>query len=131
VNEHGQALFDALAIAVPAWASRICAARGVDAGGVGPAAWAVVAGPLAVSLDLDLPVPQPNPLAVLRRAVSAPTSVLRAAGVALPARDEFSIRRSPDDVYDIEPATWSDFGDEVHELGIVWGAAKTMQHLRR
>ena len=72
-----------------------------------------------------------TPLAVLRSLVAYPTAVLRAAGARPVARDEFSARRFPADVYDLTPATFADVDPALHEPGLVWGAAKAHVHLAR
>lgn len=82
-----------------------------------------------LSADLD---DQPiNPLQVLREAVVYPTGVLRSAGVPEVVRDSFHERNSPHDVYGLEPAGFADIDEGLHELGIVWGAAKAHAHLSR
>ncbi|MGH9259688.1 MAG: hypothetical protein ACRD08_07300 [Acidimicrobiales bacterium] len=72
-----------------------------------------------------------NPLAILRSLVRYPTAVLAAAGARPVARDEFSERSFPDDVYDLTPATFADVDRSLHEPGLVWGAAKAHIHLAR
>jgi hypothetical protein len=72
-----------------------------------------------------------NPLALLRTATVYPTQVLRDAGAPVVERDKFSRERFPDDDYDLTPATWSDLGPGLLELGISWGAAKAFVHRRR
>jgi hypothetical protein len=47
------------------------------------------------------------------------------------ARDEFSLRNFPDDVYDLTPASFADVDPELHEPGLLWGAAKAHVHLAR
>jgi hypothetical protein len=47
------------------------------------------------------------------------------------ARDAFEQERFPDDVYGLMPASFADFGPEVGEAGLAWGAAKAWEHKRR
>jgi hypothetical protein len=86
---------------------------------------------LRTFLALDIDQQRTNPLAILRQAVRYPTSVLHDAQVPEVQRDEFAERSFPADVYDLSPARWMDFGDEVHEAGLIWGAWKAKQHLDR
>ena len=66
-----------------------------------------------------------TPLEVVRRAVRAPTAVLRAAGVPPVVRDEIDERSFPDDLYDLTPRTLGDLGDDrLAPLHFVWGMAK-------
>ncbi len=60
-----------------------------------------------------------------------PTRILAARGIAPVERDRHARRIHPDDVYDLTPASFADFGPEVHELGITWGAAKAHLHLQQ
>ena len=82
-------------------------------------------------LALDIDEQRTGPLALIRRAVPYPTEVLRAAGVPLVERDEFAARQFPDDVYDLAPASFAELGPDLHETGLVWGAAKAHVHLAR
>ncbi|MBK5222274.1 MAG: hypothetical protein JJE52_05265 [Acidimicrobiia bacterium] len=70
-------------------------------------------------------------LSLLRGAVRYPTDVLRAAGVPPVVRDEFAERNFPDDIYDLAPASFADLDPDLHEPGLVWGAAKAHVHLTR
>ena len=72
-----------------------------------------------------------NPLSILRSAAVYPTRILAARGVAPVARDRHAQRIHPDDTYDLTPANFAEFGPDVHERGINWGAAKAHLHLRR
>ena len=66
-----------------------------------------------------------TPLEVVRTAVREPTDVLRAAGVAEVARDDFDVRAFPDDRYNLVPRTLGDLGDpELGPLQLEWGLAK-------
>ena len=82
-------------------------------------------------LLLDVEEQRVNPLALLRRAVSYPTDVLRGAGVPPVVRSEFDERAFPDDVYALTPASFADIDPALHEPGILWGAAKAHAHLQR
>lgn len=72
-----------------------------------------------------------SPLSLIRKAVSFPTKVLRDNNVPEVNRDEFAIRNFPEDVYDLSPASFGDLNEELHVLGIAWGAAKAHTHLQR
>jgi hypothetical protein len=86
---------------------------------------------LRALLAADVDAQRANPLALLRAAVRHPTEVLRAAGVAPVARDEFAEHSFPDDIYDLSPAAFADVDPSLTELGIVWGAAKAHVILTR
>jgi hypothetical protein len=82
-----------------------------------------------VALDVDEQTQ--NPLSILRYAVRHPTRMLLELGAAPVERDEFDRRTFPDDDFALTPAAFADFGPEVHDAGIAWGAAKAHVHLRR
>ena len=82
-------------------------------------------------LVLDIDEQRSNPLALIRQAVPYPTEVLRAASVPPVARDEVAARQFPDDVYDLTPTSFAEVDPELHEPGLVWGAAKAHVHLSR
>lgn len=86
---------------------------------------------LQALLARDVDEQAQNPLSVLRSAVSHPARVLRAVGAQPVERDEFDRRAFPDDEFGLTPAAFADFGPEVHEAGLAWGAAKAYVHLRR
>ena len=82
-------------------------------------------------LSTDIDAQAGNPVAVLRSLVPHATAVLASAGARPVARDEFSVRHFPDDVYDLTPASFADVDPALHEPGLVWGAAKAHVHLAR
>jgi hypothetical protein len=97
----------------------------------GHAAAADVGARVHALLALDIDEQRSNPLALIRQAVPYPTEVLRVAGVPPVARDEFAARQFPDDVYDLAPTSFAEVDPELHEPGLVWGAAKAHVHLSR
>ena len=82
-------------------------------------------------LAMDIDDQRTGPLAILRTAVRFPTAVLVAADVPPRARDEFAERQFPDDLYDLNLATFADLSPDLHEAGLIWGAAKAHVHLSR
>lgn len=110
------------------WASRQTKQQALEAA---RAARASIIGSLCSLLEADLDAQRGNPLAVLRRTVTYPTNVLREAGVPSVRRDEDAKRLHPDDHYDLTPGAFADFGPDVHEAGLRWGAAKAHLHLQR
>jgi len=82
-------------------------------------------------LALDIDEQRVNPLALVREAVRYPTEVLRAAEVRPVHRDEFAARQFPDDDYDLTPTSFGEIDPDLHEPGLVWGAAKAHVHLSR
>jgi hypothetical protein len=140
---YAGALADAVEAALPGWIDRsvrgVLAAQGIAvdealAARIEEAGWqARDAGAPRVRrlLATDIDRQAGNPLAVLRSLVPVPTAVLREAGARPVARDEFSERSFPDDVYDLSPASFADVDPALHEPGLVWGAAKAHVHLAR
>jgi hypothetical protein len=141
---HAAALADALVGALPGWVERSIADRyrqwrgdappgAVLAAGRAAAAAAVVdvEAPLRELLAQDPDAQRANPLAIVRRAVTRPTEVLRAAGVPPVLRDAQAERLFPDDTYDLTPGAFADVDPAAHELGITWGAAKAHVILAR
>jgi hypothetical protein len=82
-------------------------------------------------LAKDIDEQRTGPLAILRSAVRFPTEVLVAAGVPSKQRDEFARNQFPDDVYDLNLAAFADLSPDLHETGLIWGAAKAHVHLSR
>lgn len=129
--------------ALPAWVERVVAATMTATGRVpsdadraaaadaGRRARDEVAPRVAALLALDVDAQATNPLALLRAAVVHPTAVLAAAGVPPVRRDEFAVRLHPDDVYGLAPAAFADVDPDLHEPGLVWGAAKAHVVLAR
>jgi hypothetical protein len=82
-------------------------------------------------LAQDIDAQRSNPLAVLRSLVRHPAGVLQAAGAHPVDRDEFARNSFPDDDYDLAPASFADVDQDLHEPGLLWGAAKAHIHLAR
>ena len=82
-------------------------------------------------LRADADTPAGSPLAALRNAVGPMTDLLDRWGAACPPRDEFLERQFPGDPYQLGPAAFSDVDEDLHEPGLVWGAARAHVHLRR
>ncbi|MEY2450597.1 MAG: hypothetical protein QOD92_171 [Acidimicrobiaceae bacterium] len=142
--EYGRVLADAIEVAIPTWVVRSIEGRwrdwtGGDAGAelleaarvAGEQAGAEVGSAVRALLVLDVDEQRVNPLALVRRAVIYPTAVLRDAGVPPVVRDEFDERAFPDDIYALVPASFADVDPELHEPGLLWGAAKAHAHLAR
>lgn len=143
---YGDALAGAIEAALPAWVLR-CVERVLLAwqGSGEPVAEDVLAAAVEAGerarievgaqvralLTLDIDEQRTNPLSLLRRAVSYPTEVLRAAGVGPVVRDRFDERAFPEDIYGLAPASFADVDPALHEAGIAWGAAKAHLHLAR
>lgn len=142
--EQGRVLAAAIEAAIPAWVVRSVEQRWRDWSG-GEADGALLEAARAAArragaevgvtvrelLALDVDEQRVNPLAIVRRAVSYPTAVLRDAGVPAVVRDEFDERAFPDDVYALAPAAFADVDPALHEPGLLWGAAKAHAHLTR
>ena len=140
---YATALADGVERAIGPWVDRAVRRVLADQGmGVTPEVEAAIADAAARArhdgaprvralLETDVDAQAGNPLAVLRSLVGYPTEVLRAAGAQPVARDDFAVRSFPEDVYDLSPATFADVDPELHEPGLVWGAAKAHVHLAR
>jgi hypothetical protein len=82
-------------------------------------------------LETDIDTQWTSPLAIARQVVPLATEVLQRAGVSPIPRDPNASRLHPEDLYDLTPGTFADFGAQVHEPGITWGAAKAYVHMSR
>jgi len=143
--EHASALADGIVRSLPAWVERAIGERyrawrgGEDPTGAvaaasrlaGTSAVAEVEGPLRALLAQDPDEQRANPLAIVRRAVTWPTEVLRAAGVPPVVRDAHAEQLFPDDDYDLSPGAFADLDPSLQELGLTWGAAKAHMILAR
>jgi hypothetical protein len=141
---YASALADGVQAALPGWVER-CVEQvhvaGLErrppaevreaAARAGLAAAADVGGRIHVLLALDIDEQRTGPLALVRQAVRYPTEVLRDAGAPPIDRDEFAVRQFPDDVYDLSPTSFAELDPDLHEPGLVWGAAKAHVHLAR
>jgi len=86
---------------------------------------------LSAVLHADVDAGAGNPLAVVRSSTARVTALLQAAGARPAARDEFDARAFPDDVFGFGPSAFADIDASLHEVGLVWGAARAHVHLRR
>ena len=82
-------------------------------------------------LAADVEQQSPNPMSVLRKAALYPTEVLVRNEVPPLQRDEYAELTFPQDIYDLTPTAFLEFGQRCHELGITWGAAKAHAHFAR
>jgi len=143
LRAHATALADAVEAALPGWVERGVTARLAEAGRPVPEAVAEAAhragqearaeagAAVRALLARDVDDQPTGPLALLRGAARYPTAVLAAAGVPPVARDEVDRRLHPDDVYALGPASFRDVHPDLHEPGLVWGAAKAHVVLAR
>jgi hypothetical protein len=140
---YATALADGIERAIPGWIDRV-ARRVLDDQGIAvdPALADAIAGAARAAqedgaprvralLATDVDEQRGNPLAVLRSLVRYPGAVLRSAGARPVDRDEFSRRSFPDDEYGLTPASFADIDPDLHDPGLVWGAAKAHVHLAR
>ncbi len=143
-QRYGSALADAVEEALPGWV-QASVERHLQPGSLpadaradieseieraGRAAVADVGGRLRDLLGHGPDDQWTNPLSILRTAAAYPTQILKDHGVAPVERDRHAQRIHPDDIYDLTPGAFADFGPEVHEHGITWGAAKAHLHLQ-
>jgi hypothetical protein len=141
---YARELADGIGRVLPGWVSRCVADRYEQWSGrppddelleaatrAGEKARDEVGDAVAQTLTLDIDQQRVPPLSLLRSAVRYPTQVLRAAGVPPVVRDDFSERSFPEDLYDLTPSSFADLSPDLHEPGLMWGAAKAHVHLRR
>ena len=141
VQDHATALADAIDRAIPGWVRRCVTSRlpegastdavAAAAGEAGERARAQMSPRIRSLLTADIDHQRTTPLALLRETVRYPTAVLVAAGAPPVQRDEAQERLFPDDVYDLNPATFADVDPALADLGVAWGAAKAWAHRRR
>ena len=141
VQDHARALADAIDSAIPGWVRRCVTSRLPDgastdavaaaADEAGARARAEMGPRIRSLLAADIDDQRTTPLALLRETVRYPTGVLAAAGAPPVRRDEAQERLFPDDVYDLNPATFADVDPALADLGVAWGAAKAWAHRRR
>jgi hypothetical protein len=143
LERYAADLANAVESALPGWVERsvdrvMAAWRGATpaetadaAARAGRQASAEIAPAVRAVLEADIDEQRTTPLAVVRTAVSYPTSVLAAAGAPPVERDSFAIRSFPDDAYDLTPASWVDVDPNLESPGLAWGAAKAFEHRRR
>ncbi len=138
--ECASRLADAFAVALAPWVMGAIAHRHgaplpadvlANANAAAEEARTRVAGEIRQLLETDIDSQHTSPLALARQVVPLATGVLDTAGVPPVPRDANARRLHPDDLYDLTPGTFGDFGQEVHEPGITWGAAKAYVHLAR
>jgi hypothetical protein len=139
--EHAAALLAAADDVTAPWLRRVTTAAAVR-GGADPEGWsdldmvveqtsAELLRALERLLATDVDEQRNNPLSLFRAATLAPTQLLRAHEVPEPGGDQFSADHFPDDPYRLGPAAWSDVDERLHTPGLMWGAWKAMEILRR
>jgi hypothetical protein len=143
LTQYATALADRIEEAIPGWIDRsvrrVLAGQGIAVDDVvtariddaSRAARSEGGRRVRALLSSDIDAQAGTPLAVLRSLVPHATAVLESAGAHPVARDEFSVRSFPKDVYDLTPASFADVDPALHEPGLVWGAAKAHVHLAR
>lgn len=143
LDQYATALADAIEAALPAWVVRgvervVVAWSGsfseqiaVASRAVGDRAAEDVGSEVRRLLATDIDEQRTTPLEIVRSAVRYPAAILAELGVPPVERDEFSIRRFPDDVYGLSPASLADVDPDLAEPAIVWGAAKAFEYKRR
>jgi len=82
-------------------------------------------------LAADIAEQRTGPLDILRSAVRFVTPALEALGAPRVQRGDFEQRAFPQDHFELSPASFADISPELHEPGLMWGAAKAHVHLRR
>ena len=143
LDQYAGALSDAIEAALPGWVvtcvervmvawSGSCSEQILTASRtVGERAAEDIGAEVRRLVAADVDEQWTTPLEIVRSAVRYPTAVLAELGVPPVERDDFSISRFPEDVYDLSPASLADVDPDLAEPAIVWGAAKAFEHKRR
>lgn len=142
IDTVATALIEASVEATPSWVVRtvteVAGAQGLDvqrgatlAAEAGDRAARFVEQRLTDLLRIDIDGQRSTPLTVFRDAVRFPVEVLHTLGAGEVHRADVERWASPNDPFGITPASFADIGPDVHEAGIMWGAAKAAVHLRR
>lgn len=136
VSAYGRALAHAVLQVLPAWTQRILEThtQSFDAAQLSNIVCTLtkkVELPLFELLTADIDGQRQSPLALLRTLMEPLTDELRRTGAPAVVRDSYDEAAFPNDVYALGPMAWSDFGEEVGEAGLHWGAAKAMAHRQR
>lgn len=141
--DYSVALVEGIDRALGGWVERCvlsrCEDAGIDAtdevrGGVAKAisdCRSEIVPKLRTLVDSDIDDQRTTPLAVVREAVTFPTSLLVELGVEPSCRDEFAERMFPDDPFGLSPASLADIAPELGDAALAWGAAKAHVHLTR
>jgi hypothetical protein len=141
---YGISLTDAVGAAMPNFVNRVITARlaacaerpdtaefSATLAELGETMSASVDRALRIFLSSDVDTQRTTPLTIIRRHMTPVTELLQQVECAHAVRDPFDVSAFPDDHFAIGPHAWADFGDEVHEAGLRWGAAKAMAHRQR
>jgi hypothetical protein len=86
---------------------------------------------LRALLATDVSRQSAGPLGVLRGCVGPANALLDELGVTRPDRDPVAVSMFPDDPHDLGPANFDDIDPSLHDIGLVWGAAKAHVVLTR
>lgn len=137
---YADTLHAGVVAAVPGWIRRVAISRAES----GQAVVDVIALDLAAAataglvdaelrriLDADVDRGTGSPLAAVRAAIGPVTELLEKWGTPHRSRDDFVADAFPEDRYEIGPASFADIDAELHEPGLIWGAARAHVHLRR
>ncbi len=136
VSAYGRALAEGVKAALPSWTRQVLATRveSFDEEQLSKIVGVLtnrVEGPLTDLLTADIDTQRQSPLALLRTLIEPLTDELRSLGAAAANRDPYDEDAFPNDIYALGPTAWSDFGEEVGDAGLRWGAAKAMAHRQR
>lgn len=132
-TEISETLYSAVLSEVPAWVRRLAKERAADASSLElsdtperTATWA--RGQFDQMLATAPSELRMNPLSVLRSSTRFLGEVLKRAGIEEPRRDSFLVEQFPDDVYNLNPASFSELSERLGPMGIAWGAARAYLH---
>ncbi len=135
--EHGQRLHRAIAGAIRPWLDAVTESRLPDTAISAQLAETLdgittaVDRSIAELINADVEEPLSGPLERIRREVEPLNDALDRLGVPAPHRDVVDVQMRPADRHTLGPMTFRDLGENVHEAGITWGAAKAHLHLQR
>jgi hypothetical protein len=151
LTEYGIALAEAIQAAMPSFVERLVRERSTAFGvplqtGATPQDFAALHGDVtklgqsvASAVDhalreffiSDIDSQRTTPLTIIRNHLGPVTEFLRSLSFSPADRDPFDVSSFPADVFALGPQAWQDFGEEAHEAGLRWGAAKAMVHRQR
>lgn len=130
--QYGEQLRKTVSVVLEPWlAAQIHGRHGIDPRELEAEIRSVVADADARLEELiyaDVETPLSGPLERIRGAVEQLAPALLGLGAVPPTRDPFDVQIRPDDQFALGPLTFADLGEDVHQAGITWGAAKAYLH---
>ena len=133
IDELSDKLRRCIVAAVPGWMTRMSAAvlgsqsialRADEIAHMADEARQFVDLRLSELFAADVDQQRTTPLSILRDSVRYPNALLATQGATAFAAAGGSHFSQSEDPFHLMPASLADFGDEVHQAGLLWGAGK-------